>query len=84
MEVDGLLNLDDFVDETGIELEEGPYETAAGFVTAALGRLPRVGDAVTVGDRRLEVVALDGRRIARRRVTADPSAEGSDAPTAEW
>src|SRR5262249_9467037 len=29
VEVDGLLNLEDFRDETGVELPEGPYETAA-------------------------------------------------------
>ncbi len=27
VEVDGLLNLDDFEDETGVELPDGPYET---------------------------------------------------------
>src|SRR4029079_13413584 len=36
VEVDGLLNLDDFEDETGIELPEGPYETVAGFLMARL------------------------------------------------
>ena len=44
LEVDGLLNLEDFADETGVELPEGPYETVAGFVVARLGRLPEVGD----------------------------------------
>jgi CBS domain containing-hemolysin-like protein len=48
MEVDGLLNLDDFQDETGIELPDGPYETAAGFLVAQLGRLPETGDEVVV------------------------------------
>jgi putative hemolysin len=83
IEVDGLLNLDDFIDETGIELDEGPYETAAGFVMASLGRLPQIGDVVTVGDRRLEVMALDGRRIARLKVTASTpdDAPGVDAPS---
>ena len=37
VEVDGLLNLDEFAEQTGIELPEGPYETAAGYVLAALG-----------------------------------------------
>jgi putative hemolysin len=69
VEVDGLLNLDDFVDETGIRLPDGPYETAAGFVMASLGRVPQIGDIVDVGDRSVEVVAMDGRRIARLRVT---------------
>src|SRR5205085_97331 len=36
VEVDGLLNLDEFAEQTGIELPEGPYETAAGYVLAAL------------------------------------------------
>ena len=48
MEVDGLLNLDDFQDETGIALPDGPYETAAGFLVAQLGRLPENGDEVVV------------------------------------
>ena len=34
LEVDGLLNLDDFADETGVELPEGPYETVAGYLMA--------------------------------------------------
>jgi putative hemolysin len=79
--VDGLLNLEDFDDETGIELPEGPYETVAGFVIARLGRVPLLGDQVVEGDHALEVVELDGRRVARVRVTriAAPElpAEGS-------
>ena len=68
VEVDGLLNLDEFREQTGIELPEGPYETAAGYVLAALGELPSVGDEVRVGSRLLTVTELDGRRIARLRV----------------
>jgi putative hemolysin len=51
-EVDGRLNLDDFAEQTGIELEPGPYDTAAGFVMAALGRVPAEGDRVKVADTR--------------------------------
>jgi putative hemolysin len=47
-EVDGRLNLDDFAERTGIELEPGPYDTVAGFVMARLGRVPRDGDRVDV------------------------------------
>src|SRR6266545_57503 len=43
-EVDGLLNLDDFADETGVELPDGPYETVGGFLAAQFGRIPEVGD----------------------------------------
>jgi putative hemolysin len=68
LEVDGLLNLEDFADATGVELPEGHYETAAGFVVAALGHLPKVGESVVVGDVRLSVTRVDGRRVERLRV----------------
>ena len=63
--VDGLLNLDDFADETLIELPDGPYETAAGFIAAQLGRLPMVNDEVSVPGGKLTVIEMDGRRVSR-------------------
>jgi putative hemolysin len=69
IEVDGLLNLDDFADETGRELPEGPYETVAGCLMSQLGRLPKHGDAVEIGGMRLKVTKMDARRVARVRVT---------------
>jgi putative hemolysin len=72
LEVDGLLNLDDFCDATGVRLPEGPYETAAGFVLQALGHLPSVGETVEIAGVRLTVTSLDGRRIERLRVALIP------------
>jgi len=83
VEVDGLLNLDEFAEQTGVELPEGPYETAAGYVLSALGALPSVGDTVQVAGRTITVTELDGRRIARLRVTArvpTPPAPAAAAP----
>ena len=74
VEVDGLLNLDDFEDETRVELPEGPYETVAGFIVSRLGRLPRAGDVVEHDGNKLTVLELDGLRISRVRVTALPPA----------
>ena len=69
VEVDGRLNLDEFAESTGVALPDGPYETAAGYVMSALGRLPSVGDEVDVDGYQLSVTAVDGRRAARVRVT---------------
>jgi putative hemolysin len=71
-EVDGLLNLDEFAEQTGIRLPEGPYETVAGFVLAALGELPSAGDVVEIPRYTITVTELDGRRISRLRVTPHP------------
>ena len=84
--VDGLLNLDDFEEVTGIELPDGPYETVAGFVVSRLGSLPAVGDVVVEGGHEFAVVELDGRRIARVRVTpaaADDHVEAESEPLPE-
>ncbi|MBA2553268.1 MAG: HlyC/CorC family transporter [Geodermatophilaceae bacterium] len=82
IEVDGLLNLDDFAEATGMELPEGPYETAAGFVLSRLGHLPSVGDSVRVDGRALDVLELDGRRIARLRLgpTEQPQEAAAQRP----
>jgi putative hemolysin len=72
VEVDGLLNLDDFEDETGIELPEGPYETVAGFLMSQLGRIPRPGDQVELDDHRITVLSVEGRRVSRLHVTVAP------------
>jgi len=84
VEVDGLLNLDEFREQTGLELPEGPYETAAGYVLAVLGEVPSVGDEVRAGGRVLAVTAMDGRRIARLRIgpttTPKPQVDSVTSP----
>jgi putative hemolysin len=72
VEVDGLLNLDDFEDETGLELPQGPYETVSGFMMSRLGRIPQVGDWVDHDDRRITVREVEGRRVGRVLVTVVP------------
>jgi putative hemolysin len=72
LEADGLLNLDEVQEQTGVALPEGPYETLAGYIMAALGHVPKKGEAVEVDGHRLEVTELDGRRVARVRVIPLP------------
>jgi putative hemolysin len=72
IEVDGGLNLDDFEDETGIELPEGPYETVAGYIMARLGRVPAAGDSVDFEEHRIVVRDVDNRKVDRVLVTAVP------------
>ncbi len=80
LEVDGLLNLDEVEEQTGVRLPEGPYETLGGFVMAILGHLPRVGEAVEVDGHRLTVSKLDGRRVARVKVARLAPREDTEEP----
>lgn len=81
-ELDGLTNLDEFAEATGVRLPEGPYETLAGALMATLGHLPRVGEAAELAGVRLTVTAMDGRRVSRVRVVvaAPPPAAGPGLP----
>ena len=78
VELDGLLNLDDFAEETGVTLPDGPYETVAGYITSQLGRLPAVGDQCRVDGHLLSVVAMDSRRIDRVLVRRLPDGTAHD------
>jgi len=69
----GMLRPDELLERTGLRIpEEGPYETAAGFVMSELGRLPVVGDELELETGILRVERLDGRRIDRIRFTPSP------------
>ncbi len=79
LEVDGLLNLDDFEDETGLVLPDGPYETVAGYIVQQLGHVPGVGESAVFDHYTLTVTELDARRVARVRVAAAPGGSSASA-----
>jgi CBS domain containing-hemolysin-like protein len=53
------------------ELPIEDYDTIGGYVFGALGRLPHVGDIVTFDGGRIEVLAMDKRRVARVQIVVD-------------
>lgn len=63
LRVNAGLTIEEFQEVTGVELEDGEYETAAGYVLERLGRLAKVGDEVDVAGTRIEVAAVQGHRI---------------------
>jgi putative hemolysin len=62
--VEGGTTLEDFADLTGIVLEDGPYETVAGYFLAHTGKMGEVGDVLHTDDGYdMVVTKVDGRRI---------------------
>ena len=62
--IDGGMTIEDFDDLTGIELEDGPYETVAGYFLAKTGKMGEVGDVLHSDDGYdMVVTKVDGRRI---------------------
>ncbi|MFL6100128.1 MAG: hemolysin family protein [Actinomycetales bacterium] len=71
--VPGLWRPDELRERVGIEVpDDANYETVGGFVMSWLGRVPTVGDEVTVEGGRLRVLRMDGRRVDRLRYQPDP------------
>ena len=64
-EVDGLISIDDLREQTGIEIPDGPYETASGFVMHFLGRIPVAHDVVGVNGIRITVLTMEGKRAGQ-------------------
>jgi putative hemolysin len=64
-EIDGLISIDDLIEETKLDIPEGPYETASGFVMHFLGRIPQVNDVVNVNGLRITVLTMEGKRAGQ-------------------
>lgn len=71
-EADGAVFLDELA---GAQIDIGehdPQDTLGGVLSARLGRIPRLGDAITLGSCRVEVIALARRRVTRVRIAPLP------------
>jgi putative hemolysin len=64
-EVDGLISIEDLIEETKLDIPEGPYETASGFVMHFLGRIPQINDVVNVNGLRITVLTMEGKRAGQ-------------------
>ena len=74
--MDGGVNLRDLETQMQWSLpREGGVETLAGFLLMRLGHIPEVGEAVVFDGRRLTVIEMEARRIAK--ISVEPE---DDAP----
>jgi CBS domain containing-hemolysin-like protein len=71
LELAGSLSLVDVRSDYGLRIPEGDWSTLGGYAFGRLGRLPKIGDRVAFPGGELEIVALDGRRVAALRVLRD-------------
>jgi CBS domain containing-hemolysin-like protein len=68
LELDGTMSLIDVRSDHRVQIPEGDWTTLGGYAFAKLGRLPKMGDRVPVPGGEIEVIAMDGRRVAALRV----------------
>lgn len=68
-EFDGKVLLDEVTELLSIALDEHEEDTIGGYVFGLLGRRPKEGDAVTIGNYRFVVIEVNGFRIVRLKAT---------------
>lgn len=68
LELAGSLSVRDVRGEYQIPIPDGDWQTIGGYAFARLGRVPRIGDRAPYPGGELEIVAMDGRRVAAVRV----------------
>lgn len=78
--IDGLALIDEVNQQLGLDLQNPDYDTIAGYMLGALGRIPRVGDILEKDGLRLRVEAMDGMRIATICLNLKPSPGMSNLP----
>jgi CBS domain containing-hemolysin-like protein len=66
--LDGTLHPDEVFDACGFAIPDGEYETLAGFVLWRLGHIPEAGERFDHDGWSVEVVELDGHRVATVRL----------------
>jgi CBS domain containing-hemolysin-like protein len=81
--LDGAMPITEFNSKYDASLDDTDYTTIGGYVFGQLGRLPRLGDRVTVGPFTFEVVEMDGRRVRSLRLQRAPTVEVEGGQPAE-
>ena len=68
--VRGATRIEEFNEHFGSHFDDAEFDTVAGLVMRHLGRVPRRGEAVTIGAFEFRVLRTDRRRIDSLRVSA--------------
>ena len=68
-QVDGGMSIDEVRDKLDLNIEDGDFETVAGFALERLGHIPREGESFDADDVEFEVIRMDNLKIERLRLT---------------
>lgn len=75
--VRGKVDIEDVEERLNIEIPKGPYESIGGLIIHSLGRLPKDGESVSIGDITLIVDSAGKRKVKKVKVIR-PEIEESD------
>jgi len=68
--ISGKVEIDHINEKYSINIEEGDYETLAGFITTGIGRIPAQGETVTIGHFKIQIIRANAQKIELVKLTA--------------
>jgi CBS domain containing-hemolysin-like protein len=80
--VDGSVHIETLEQRYGVTFGNAEEETVGGFVFGRLAREVQVGDVITTDSHTLEVLAVDGLRVTRVKLSRRASEAAADHPDA--
>lgn len=76
--VDGRLDIEDFEERFGLEVEREKFDTVGGYLVEHLGQVPNSGEKIQINGLQILIVAADQRAIRKLRIST--SEEPCSAP----
>ena len=74
MIIDAFISVRDLNDDYDIKIPESPeYDTLGGFIFTRLQKIPQEGDEITLDTKKLKVIAMVGKRIAKVKLEKTPN-----------
>lgn len=55
--------IDRLNEEFGLQFDEGDYETLGGYITSKIGRIPKRGEVLEIGNYKFQIIHSDNTRI---------------------
>ena len=68
--ISGKVEIDHINEKYNLSIEEGDFETLAGFITSGIGRIPAQGETVTIGHFKMQIIRANAQKIELVKLTA--------------
>ena len=67
--ISGKVEIDHINEKYNLNIEEGDYETLAGYITTGIGRIPAQGETITIGTFKIQVIRANAQKIELVKLT---------------
>ena len=75
--IGGGAGIEEVIEETGLPVSQGEFDTMGGFIFSYIGRVPKQGEEIKINDYKITVTSVISKRIAQVKLTK-PSVTSDD------